>query len=155
MSAGTSAVPIAAPERSGRSLLRRIRGWLIFLFILALVGGASAGIYKYRQSLNTATFPVAPARQGDFLVIIRCRGDLKAQRSVGIYAPRVPDLRIAWLAPAGQPVKKDESIVRFDSSTAQQNLQQKEAVLRQSQATLDQAVAQARITAEQDKSDLA
>ena len=156
MSATTGVVPVAVPDRSGRgALIRRIRGWLIFLLIVGLVGGASAAIYKYRQSLNVANYPVAPARQGDFLVIIRCRGDLKAQRSVGIYAPRVPDLRIAWLAPAGQPVKKDESIVRFDSSTAQQNLQQKEAVLRQSQATLDQAVAQARITAEQDKSDLA
>src|SRR5215475_12736483 len=143
MSAGTSAVPIAAPERSGRSLLRRIRGWLIFLFVLALVGGASAGIYKYRQSLNVATFPVAPARQGDFLVIIRCRGELKAQRSVGVYAPRVPDLRISWLVPPGVLVKQNEPIVRFDSSTAQQQLDQKEAALRQSQATLDQAIAQA------------
>jgi multidrug efflux pump subunit AcrA (membrane-fusion protein) len=134
---------------------RRIRGWLVFLFFAGLVGGASAGIYRYRQSLAVTNYPVAPARQGDFLVIIRCRGDLKAQRSVPIAAPRVPDLRIAWLAPAGEAVKKDQPIIRFDSSTAQQQLQQKDAALRQSQATLDQAVAQARITAEQDKSDLA
>jgi HlyD family secretion protein len=67
----------------------------------------------------------------------------------------VPNLRIAWLAPAGQAVKEGEPIVRFDSSTAQQQLQQKEAVLRQSLATLDQAVAQSRIVAEQDKSELA
>jgi HlyD family secretion protein len=38
---------------------------------------------------------------------------------------------------------------------AQEQLQQKEAALKQAQATLDQALAQARITAEQDKSDLA
>jgi len=88
-------------------------------------------------------------------VIIRCRGELKAQRSIEIYAPRVPDLRIAWLAPAGEAVKQGATIIRFDSSTAQQQLQQKEAALRQSQATLDQALAQARITSEQDKSELA
>ena len=132
-----------------------MRGWLTFLLFLLLVGGATAGIYRYRQSLNVTSYPVAPARQGDFLVIIRCRGELKAERSVGIYAPRVPDLRMAWLAPAGEAVKKDAPIVRFDSSTAQQQLQQKDAALRQSQATLDQAIAQARITAEQDESDLA
>jgi HlyD family secretion protein len=156
VSAGVGVVPVAAPDGPSRArVLRRIRGWLTFLLALLLIGGASAGIYRYRQSLNVTTYPVAPARQGDFLVMIRCRGDLKAQHSVEITAPRVPDLRIAWLAPAGEPVKKDDPIIRFDSSTAQQQLQQKEAVLRQSQATLDQAIAQARITAEQDKSDLA
>jgi HlyD family secretion protein len=140
---------------SGADIWRRARAWLTFLFVLTLVGGASAGIYRYRQSLNVTTYPVAAARQGDFLVIIRCRGELKADRSIGIYAPRVPDLRIAWLAPAGEAVKEGAPIIRFDSSTAQQQLQQKEAALRQAQATLDQAVAQARITAAQDKSDLA
>jgi multidrug efflux pump subunit AcrA (membrane-fusion protein) len=156
MSAGVGVAPIAAPEPRPRSRwMRRLRGWIIFLLMLGLVGAASAGIYRYRQSLNVTNYPVAPARQGDFLVIIRCRGELKAQRSVEVYAPRVPDLRIAWLAPAGEAVKQGQSIIRFDSSTAQQQLQQKEAALRQSQATLDQAVAQARITAEQDKSELA
>jgi HlyD family secretion protein len=156
MSAGAAVTPLPTPDPSRRSpWLRRMRNGLTFLFVIALVGGASAGIYRYRQSLNVTNYPVAPARQGDFLVIIRCRGELKAQRSVEVYAPRVPDLRIAWLAPAGEAVKEGQSIIRFDSSTAQQQLQQKEAVLRQSQATLDQAVAQARITAEQDKSELA
>ena len=35
-------------------------------------------------------------------------------------------------------------MIRFDSSSAQQQLMQKEAALKQAQATLDQAVAQAR-----------
>ena len=97
MSAGVGVVPVASPEGGRRSAMwRRIRNWLTVLFVLGLVGGASAGIYRYRQSLNVTTYPVAPARQGDFLVIIRCRGELKAQRSIEIYAPRVPDLRIAW-----------------------------------------------------------
>ncbi|HXA49279.1 MAG TPA: efflux RND transporter periplasmic adaptor subunit [Candidatus Acidoferrum sp.] len=155
MSAGVGVAPIAAEPGRRSNFWRRFRRWVTVLFVLALVGGASAGIYRYRQSMNVVTYPVAPARQGDFLVIIRCRGELKADRSLGIYAPRMPDLRIAWLAPAGEAVKKGVPIIRFDSSTAQQQLQQKEAVLRQSQATLDQALAQARITAEQDKSDLA
>ena len=134
---------------------RRIRFWAVFLFVLLLLGGASAGVYRLRQAQATETFPVAPARQGDFLVIIRCRGDLKANRSVQIYAPIVPNLSIAWLAPAGQTAKQGDPIIRFDSSSAEQQLQQKEAALKQAQATLDQAVAQAKITAEQDHSDLA
>jgi multidrug efflux pump subunit AcrA (membrane-fusion protein) len=46
-------------------------------------------------------------------------------------------------------------MIRYDSSAAEQQLQQKEAALQQAQASLDQAVAQSRITADQDKSDLA
>ena len=97
----------------------------------------------------------APARQGDFSVIVRCRGELKARRSVQITAPvNVPSLRIVWQAPAGSAVKEGDPVVRFDPSSAQQQLQEKDAALKQAQATLDQAVADARITAEQDKRDL-
>ena len=134
---------------------RRIRFWAVLLFVLLTLGGASAGVYRLRQAQGSVTFPVAPARQGDFLVIVRCRGDLKANRSVQVYAPIVPNLRIAWLAPAGATANQGDPIIRFDSSSAEQTLQQKEAALKQAQATLDQAVAQAAITAEQDKSDLA
>jgi HlyD family secretion protein len=133
---------------------RRIRFWATLLFFIVLAGGAAAGVYRYRLTQGAVDLPVAPARKGDFLVIIRCRGDLKSARSAPIYAPNVPNLRIGWLAPAGEPVKSGDSIVKFDSSSAQQQLMQKEAQLRQSQAGLDQALAQARITSEQDKSEL-
>ena len=72
-----------------------------------------------------------------------------------ITAPvNVPSLRIVWQAPPGGPVKAGDPVVRFDPSSAQQQLQEKEAALKQAQATLDQAVAHARITAEQDQRDL-
>lgn len=134
---------------------RRIRFWGTLLFVILALGGASAGVYRLRQVESAVTLPVAQARQGDFLVIIRCRGDLKAGRSIQIYAPIVPNLSIAWLAPPGEKVEQGQTIIRFDSSSAEQQLQQKVAQLQQAQATLDQALAQAKITAEQDKSDLA
>jgi multidrug efflux pump subunit AcrA (membrane-fusion protein) len=59
------------------------------------------------------------------------------------------------MAPPGEPIQAGDSLIKFDSSSAQQQLAQKEAQLRQSQASLDQALAQARITTEQDASDLA
>ena len=146
---------MSGPYRGKRRLIRRLRGWLIFVVILAAVGAASAGIYRYRQAAGVVDLPVAPARKGEFLVIIRCRGDLKAGRSAQIYTPIVPNLRIAWMAPPGEPVAAGDSLIKFDSSSAEQTLAQKQAALRQAQATLDQAVAQAKITAEQDASDLA
>ena len=133
----------------------RLRFWAGFLLFFSLTAAASFAIYRYRQSQPAAILPSAPARQGDFLVLIRCRGELAAERSVQIYAPMVPNLRIAWMTPPGQSVKQGDSIVKFDSSSAQQTLMQKEAALRQALATLDQALAQSKITSEQDKTDLA
>ncbi len=99
---------------------------------------------------------VAQVRKGDFLVMVHCRGELKARRSVQLTAPvNVPDLQIVWLAPAGDTITAGQPVIRFDPSSARQQLQEKEAALRQAQATLDQELAQARITAEQDKLDLA
>lgn len=151
--AAVSAAPVAPPRLS--KIGRRIRFWAICVVILAAVGAASAAIYRYRQASAEVDLPVAPARKGEFLVIIRCRGDLKAGRSAQIYTPIVPNLRIAWMAPPGEPVGAGDSLIKFDSSSAEQTLAQKEAALRQAQATLDQAAAQSKITAEQDASDLA
>ncbi len=133
----------------------RLRSWASFLLFLSLAAAASYGAYRYRQSQPAAILPSAPARQGDFLVLIRCRGELQAERSVQVYTPMVPNLRIASMTPPGEGVKQGDIIVKFDSSSAQQTLMQKDAALRQAQATLDQALAQSKITSEQDTTDLA
>jgi multidrug efflux pump subunit AcrA (membrane-fusion protein) len=135
--------------------MHRVRSGAVALGVLLLLAASSAGIYRLRRAEAVESLPMAPARKGEFLVIIRTRGDIKAGRSLQIYTPKVPNLRISWMIPAGQRVDAGDPVIRFDSSSAQQELLQKEAALRQAQATLEQAVAQARITAEQDQSDLA
>jgi HlyD family secretion protein len=134
--------------------MKRLKRWLITLVVLGALAGSAFGVYRMRQGDPGANLPVAPARKGDFLAIIRCRGDLKAGRSAQVYTPVVPNLRIGWMANACEPVKAGDSLIKFDSSSATQQLMQKEAQLRQAQASLDQAQAQAQITAEQDKSEL-
>ena len=126
--------------------------WLAGLGALSAAGWV--GAQKYRGTQTAEQLPVAQAREGEFLAIIRCRGELRASRSAQIYAPIVPNLRIAWMAANGEVVEKDAPVIRFDSSTAQQDLIRKEAQLTQSQATLDQALAQAQITADHDQGDL-
>jgi len=134
---------------------RRIRFWVTLLGVLIVLGAASAGVYRMRQVQASVTLPVAPARKGEFLVIIRCRGQLKAGRSAEVYVPIVPQPRVAWLAPDGGLVKAGDTIVKLDSSATQQQLQQMQAQLVSAQASLDQALAQARIDTEQDTSDFA
>ncbi len=136
--------------RRGTRLLTR------FAVALLLIAGSGFALRKWRQSSSAGDLPTATARMGDFLVMIRCRGELVAKHSVLITAPLdVPDLQIVYLAPPGSEVKVGQTVVRFDPSRSQQDLKEKDAALKQAQATLDQAVAQARITADQDKLDLA
>ncbi len=161
MTPDVAEVPVAAaepPAPPARSRLRaRWGGWLFAALTTAAVAAILFATVRQTQSVSAKTTgPVAQARKGDFLVIISCRGDLVAGKSVLIAAPtRVPDLRILWIAPQGNPVKPGDVIVRFDDASAKRQLQEKEAALRQAQASLDQASAEALMTEESGKLDLA
>lgn len=135
---------------------RRAKLWLRAGILVLLVTGSAFGVRELRRNRTIADLPTARARQGTFSVLVNCRGELTARRSVQLTAPLdTPDLQIVWLAPAGGAVTEGMTVIRFDPSKLQQDLKEKSAAFRQAQATLDQAVAQARITADQDKLDLA
>lgn len=125
------------------------------LAMLLVITAAGFAIQQIRHKRNALDLPTAPARKGDFLVLVRTRGELGARRSQQLLAPvNVSDLTIVWLAPPGSAVTSGQAVIRFDPSRLRQDLKEKTAALQQAQASLDQAIAQARITAEQDKLDL-
>lgn len=125
------------------------------LLVLGSIAGAAAWVYRSTRVEAKAELPSGTARKGEFQVIVRCRGELVALRSVPLTAPfNVPGLQIAWQAGANSEVKKGDLVVKFDSSAAQQQLLEKEAALKQAQASLEQAISEARMTAEQDKIDV-
>ena len=97
----------------------------------------------------------AIAQQGEFLVTVRVRGSLAPRRSVELNSPDVTGLQITWLAPRGTVVQANSPVARFDSSTSRQQLDAKTAAVRQAQAALDEAKANARIAQQQDALDLA
>jgi HlyD family secretion protein len=132
---------------------RLILSVLLLAGAAALVGGAWAGVKRFRQTKETE-LPVAAARKGEFLAIIRSRGDLKAARSAQLYAPLVPNLTIAWMAAGGEIVQEGQPVIRFDSSSSQQDLIKKDAAVKQAQATMDQTAAQSKITVEHDQNDM-
>jgi HlyD family secretion protein len=132
---------------------RRWLGLAATTAVLVTSGYFTLGKFSVAEA---AKLPSAPATNGEFLVIVRARGELRARRSVQISGPvNVPELRIVWLAPSGEPVKEGDPVIRFDPSSARNQLNEKLAALEQAQATLEQAEAQGRITAEQDHLDLA
>jgi HlyD family secretion protein len=150
-------IPQPAPLDASRPKTRgkHLRLWVTVFVVLLMAGGAAAGVYRLRHVQTDTDLPVIQAKQGEFLVIVRCRGEVLARQSAQIYTPIVPGLRIAWMSPGGEKVNEGDPIIRFDSSQAQQQLMQKKAALQQAQAALDQWMAQSRITVEQDKSDFA
>ena len=126
------------------------------IVVLLVVTGSGFALREFKRTRAASDLPVATAKKGDFLVLVRCRGELMARRSEQITAPLdVADLQIVWAAPAGSAVKEGQPIIRFDPSRTEQDLKEKEAALQQAQSTLDQAVAQAKITEDQDALDLA
>ncbi len=136
--------------------MKSARRWITWIIILIGLPAAGMWLWRARQVQAKADLPVASARKGEFLVIVRCRGELVSTSSKQLVAPmNVPGLQIAWQAPPNSEVKEGDVVIRFDSSLAKQQLLEKQAMLKQAQATLDQAVSQARITGEQDRLDLA
>lgn len=139
--------------------MSRRRRWvraLRVVIVLLVIAGSGFAILHYRRNREAAELPVATAKKGDFLVLVRCRGELTARRSEQLTAPLdVPDLQIIWAVPQGSEVKQGQAVVRFDPSKTQQELKEKNAALEQAQASLDQALAQAKITEDQDRLDLA
>ncbi|MEO8662350.1 MAG: efflux RND transporter periplasmic adaptor subunit [Bryobacteraceae bacterium] len=135
--------------------MKRFRPWIVAVVLCGLIVGAGYGARYMRSVQNAVDLPMAPAREGEFQVMVQCRGDLVARTSIQIGAPQVPNLVIVWTAPAGSPVKAGQAIIRFDGSSAERTLRENEAALQQANATLDQAKAEARINAEQDHRDLA
>lgn len=131
---------------------RRALTWLVLL----LVAGSGVAFFRLRNAQAATNLPTASARRGEFLVLIRARGELTAEKSVQITAPvNVPDLQIVWTAPTGSEVTPGQVVIRFDPSAAKQQISEHTAALKSAQANLDQALAQSRITSEKDKLDLA
>ena len=131
------------------------RALIRLLVILLILAGSGYALRQFRRTRAVADLPVATAKRGEFLVLVRCRGELVSKVSEQLIAPLdVADLQIIWAVPSGTAVKKDQPVVRFDPTRTQQDLKEKQAALQQAQSTLDQAVAQARITDDQDKLDL-
>lgn len=134
----------------------RSRAILLRFSIAALLIAGSAFAWKqYARHQTVVDLPTAPVRQGEFAVLINCRGTLIARRSEQIVAPvGVQDLQIVWLAPNGGAIKEGDPVIRFDRGKLEQERLEKRAALRQAQAALDQGEAQAHMRSEQDKVDI-
>ena len=86
--------------------------------------------------------------QGEFIVDLKSKGELKAVNSQAVSVPRSirSQVQIIRLAPEGEYVKKDDFLVQFDQTQAMQKLQEKENALQNAEAELESQKASAAST---------
>ena len=117
-------------------------------FLLGIV------VLGFRRSA-TPSLPTAEVRSGEFVDYIQVRGEIKTQKSIQLVAPSFAgDLQIVKLVPTGTFVRKNDVVVRFDTSTLANTLEQQRSQLKSAEADIERSRAAARLTEEQQATDL-
>jgi len=134
------------------NLWRRRKGAVLLCSLIIL---GSAGLGAFRLARPAPLIPSVLVQRTDFTDYVQIRGEVKALKSVTISAPyQAGDLQIIKLASNGAPVKKGGGVVQFDVTTLKQTSAQAQSTLKSCDAEIQQARAKARLTEEQDLTDV-
>jgi HlyD family secretion protein len=130
-----------------RQLWIERKAWIVVIVLLG--SGALLGAVRY--SIRSPAVPTFEVKRGELIDSVQLRGEIKAMKSVTITAPAdAGELQIIKLAPDGTQVKQGDVVVEFDKTKTTQDLAQFQSTLKSSQAEIDQARAKARLTEEDD-----
>lgn len=130
-----------------RQLWTKGKAWIVVMVLLG--SGAVLGAVRYAN--RSPAVPTFDVKRGELIDSVQFRGEIKALKSLTIAAPaEVGDLQIIKLASDGTQVKQGDVVVEFDKTKTVQDLAQFRSTLKSSQAEIDQARAKARLTEEDD-----
>ena len=133
------------------SVKKRVFSWLVAIVVF---GGAGYAAYRYAGETAKVEVAVARVRQGDFVISVRTRGEIRSVRSVLITAPQVPEPRIVKLAESGKPIKQGDVVVEFDSAAQEQQLLTQETNVKTADSEMVQTKASHKMTDESDAMNL-
>jgi HlyD family secretion protein len=129
-----------------RAVVRRRNIVLAGLFVVAAGAVALVGFGPDAAP----DFPTVEVKKGEFVDTLEIRGDIRPLKSIVLSSPmQSGELQIVKLAKNGSAVKAGDTVVQFDGSLLQRTIQEKQSEVRQADAEIEQARAQARITQEQ------
>lgn len=122
----------------------------VALVAIAILASAFVVLKFGNSNANAgADMETADVTRGDFVDSLAFRGEVKAVRSRMITAPvGAGDLMIIKLARTGTTVKQGDVVVEFDATKVLQTLAEKRTALRQAEAEVTKADAEARLTQE-------
>jgi HlyD family secretion protein len=116
---------------------------------------AIAGFMATAGGRTLPDVPMTDVTRGEFIDTLEIRGEIRPLKSVVLSSPlQSGELQIIKLAKNGTVVKPGDVVVEFDGSTLQRTIQEKQSELKQADAEIEQAAAQARITQEQNATTL-
>jgi HlyD family secretion protein len=117
---------------------------------IALIAIAALGAFAATRRTTVPDFPTVAVTRGEFVDTLEIRGEIRPLKSIVLSSPmQSGDLQILKLAKSGTMVKPGDVLVRFDPSTLQRTIQEKQSEVKQADAEIEQAQAQARIAREQ------
>ncbi len=116
---------------SWKSKSTRYGGAFFFIAIILIL--------IWKLSFSTNTLPSFTVQQGDFLIPITTKGEMRAVNSISITVPRARgySIRITRLIPEGAVVKKGDFLVQFDTSEITETIHKRENELKNAIAELN------------------
>jgi HlyD family secretion protein len=136
-------------QRIGQTPGARRKRLIIWTVLILLCAGGGYAAYRY-NNVTKVEVAVSKVRQGDFVISVRTRGEIRSVRSEILTAPQVPDPRIVRLAESGKPIHKGDVVIEFDAAQQEQTYLEKDTSVRTVDKELVQTHASHRITDEMD-----
>lgn len=136
-------------QRIGQTASGRRKRIIIWTILLLVCAGGGYAAYRY-NNVTKVEVAVANARQADFIISVKTRGEIRSVRSEILTAPQVPDPRIVHLAESGKPIRKGEVVIEFDAAQQEQNYLERDTSVRTVDKEIVQMKASNRITHEMD-----
>ncbi len=137
-------------QRIGQTPATRRKRAITWIVLLMLCAGGGYAAYRYNTVADKVEVAVAKVRQGEFVISVRTRGEIRSVRSEIITAPQVPSPQIVRLAESGRPIRKGEVVVEFDSAQQEQTYLERTTSMRTVEKEIVQTQASHRIFNEQD-----
>jgi HlyD family secretion protein len=117
---------------------------------IAFIAVAAAGTFAASRRATVPDLPTTLVTRGQFVDTLEIRGEIRPLKSIVLSSPmQSGELQILKLAKSGTMVKPGDVVVRFDPSTLERTIQEKQSELKQADAEIEQAQAQTRIAQEQ------
>jgi RND family efflux transporter MFP subunit len=131
----------------------KLHRFLAATMVILLIAAATGIVRLVRAE---SKLPTVEVKRGEFTENLPIRGEVKAQKSIVLTAPSgTGQLQIIKMAKTGDPVKVGDVVVQFDLTQQQNQLDTRNSDLKQAEREIDGAIAQAKLTEEQDATDLA
>ena len=136
------------------------------LLTVLVIVAAAAGLYLWRGKLSAfasawvsndeASLPTAPVRKGDLTITMKLGGDIKATKSVTLYAPfSVTDVKLLEVAKSGTMVKAGDTVAVIDATQEKDKVKEQESNVKQADKETDKIKAQHHQVDEQSRLDVA